>query len=708
MRPPEITSLLARVRGTLRSLAILYGAGRLLLLGAACVAGLFVLDYALSLPAGVRIVLLGVALVLVLTTAWDRLLRPATAPLPDAEIAARLEARHPDLHDRLLTAVSLSREGGLDPRESSDLARAAIEEAREVLPRLDPARALPGRRARHAAAIGALAAGLLLAAGGLRPELAGIFLRRVWGAEVSWPQRTTLVVLSPDARRSAVARGSRLRIEVRASGVVPSRGTLLTDFGTGGRSEPTRMAREGEDLFVHEIAAVPGDFTFEVEAGDARTGTYSVRALTAPQLDEVRLFLDFPEHTRMKDTPEGSPASDGNVVAPVGTKVRFEGRANKPLAEARLDGEAWVAQALALDPAGLSVAGRFEVAQDGNYTVRLVDRDGLRGQAPHRYSVRATPDRSPRVRPISPASDRSVTRLAVLPLAADVSDDFGVAEARAVFRLVKAAGAESLIGVLPLPVPHEPDGFGPASVRTEAPWDLGAVTVRDSPKDPPRPLRVGDVLELTLEALDHRPGSPNAGRSRPFTLSIVSPEDLERIIADALQRLRESVYVALDDQKRALRLAESAAAGPTDTERDRDAVNAQRQAARKAGDLAGELERRVEEVAVNRLGDPAYRAALEEMRDLARRAGRDRSARAVESLERARLASGEARRAGLAEARELQAGSVGDLEELLARMERWEKLADVLYALRRIHDDQEKARNDLLNYLREKLGGGGK
>lgn len=137
-------------------------------------------------------------------------------------------------------------------------------------------------------------------------------------------------------------------------------------------------------------------------------------------------------------------------------------------------------------------------------------------------------------------------------------------------------------------------------------------------------------------------------------------------------------------------------------------MNAQRQAARKAGDLAGELERRVEEVAVNRLGDPAYRAALEEMRDLARRAGRDRSARAVESLERARLASGEARRAGLAEARELQAGSVGDLEELLARMERWEKLADVLYALRRIHDDQEKARNDLLNYLREKLGGGGK
>ena len=83
----------------------------------------------------------------------------------------------------------------------------------------------------------------------------------------------------------------------------------------------------------------------------------------------------------------------------------------------------------------------------------------------------------------------------------------------------------------------------------------------------------------------------------------------------------------------------------------------------------------------------------------------EHAARAAEHLEAARRVEGVERRRVLGAARESQARAAGLLAELLARLERWKELADVLWGLRRIKERQEQLRSGVLGHLKETGGG---
>jgi hypothetical protein len=702
-----VAHLLRGLRSRLRAQLVLLGAGRWLALAAAALAVMFALDWSLVLPAPVRLVLLALAAAALGAGAWRWLLRPAGAALPDVELAHRLEASHPGLADRLLSAVAFTRAGGVDPLESPMLAARAVADAEAAVRGVRPAAAAPGRRARRTALLGLGAAGLVAAAGAANPELVGIWARRALGADLSWPRRTQLEVLRPAARESVVARGEPLEIRVRATGAVPARATLVLTLREGDSRSEVRLARDGADAFAYDLASVPGDLSFYVEAGDGRTSTYTVHALIPPQLESIQTWLEPPPHTRVPRTATDAPIPDGNVRAPAGTQVRLVAKATKALREARLEMAGGTAQALAPGPDGRTLETRFEVAEDATYVIALLDTDGLRGRTPYRFHIRAVLDRPPALRAVFPSGDRSFTPQAVLPLALEATDDYGVAALRATVASHHAAAGDGNGAIVSLPVAREADGFGPTSARATAALDLATMGVREKPDAAPRPLQAGDTLHLVFEAEDHRPlPSPNVTRSRDFALSIVSSEQLEKAVTERLNRMRDLVRTAQADQDDAARSTEALPREATPAP-EADAVARQRQAQRRAGEVADEMTRILEEATVNRLGDPAWRTGLGELGTLANRVAREQAPAATRALDEMRGLRGEGRATAIAAAREAQLGAVTTLADLLARLERWEALADILWAVRRVRDGQESLKDRVLDQLRQRVGGEG-
>lgn len=689
-RPPEIGAALHRLRGAFRRLLVLHGAGRLLVLATGSVLLLFALDFVLVLPAPVRVLLLFATLGVMGSSAWRWLFRPVSRPLPDIELAHRIEASHPELRDKLLAAVAFTSGGGTDPRESGALIERTIADARAAIATVDPGRAAPSGRAVRLAAAGVGAVALLAVLGGLDPALTGIWLQRAYGADVRWPQRTHLTMVLPQERETVVARGSSLTVKVEAGGdYIPSRAVLHIDYGGTVGATEVRLARETDGSFTHEFVSIGGPFEFFVTAGDGRTDVYKVLARISPELEQLQAWLTHPPYTRIEDTPLDAPLPDGNVRAPVGTVVKLQGRTNKPVAEGLLLIAGDRTEPLTVSPDGRTVSADLTLVENTQYVVRLVDAEGLEGVSPFRYRLRAVPDRSPAIRSVFPSSDRSVTPVAELPLACDVNDDYGIATVRAVFGLLNVGSGTGPTAGLDAVVEPEADGFGRQAEQALMKLDLATLAVREAEGEPTRPLRIGDRLRVWFESTDHRPGEPNVSRSREFTIAIEAPETLERLLGEELARIRDLVKVTRVEQENALRDTEQLG-GDRNVTAESDVVRKQRQVGRRAANLLMLFQRATETAEINRLGDPTYRAGLQEMAESARVIAEETTPKASQELESARRADGVERRRWLAGAREAQAKTGGLLAELLNRLERWEELADVIWGLRRIYDKEQR------------------
>ena len=79
------------------------------------------------------------------------------------------------------------------------------------------------------------------------------------------------------------------------------------------------------------------------------------------------------------------------------------------------------------------LTGSLEIAENGSYRVALADADGMNSRGDTEYFIRILDDRPPEVHVVRPASDRRVTRLEEVEIAAEAEDDFGVAALELVY-----------------------------------------------------------------------------------------------------------------------------------------------------------------------------------------------------------------------------------------------------------------------------------
>jgi hypothetical protein len=187
---------------------------------------------------------------------------------------------------------------------------------------------------------------------------------------------------------------------------------------------------------------------------------------------------------------------------------------------------------------GSRLEGSFTVTVSGDYRFTLESEEGFVNETPSRYRVIALPDRPPRIAIKAPGPTEECTRSADVGVEGTMSDDWGLAEARCVYRIKK---------------PEERDP-GP-----EAAFDL---TVEKGAREASLafPLRIGQLpvvegsqILWRVEAVD---AADNIASSAEQAIVIVRPEDLRDILFDRFNTVRDELRNLAEIQDRAaLRLA---------------------------------------------------------------------------------------------------------------------------------------------------------
>ncbi len=414
-----VWSLLGRVRRRWLSSA-LAGATARAALGASAVVALGVAIEWAGAPVGMTLLALGASAVAgsLLVVGW--MLWPLRARPSNRRVARFIEEHRPDLEDRLVSAV----EGCEGDEPSGAFQHLLVADAARRAPEIDPATIVRSEGLRAAlvkagAAVAVLALVLFLAR-----DSAGRAVQVLW--LYAFPTSVALEVTPGHAR---VPTGEPLRIEARLTGGPGSTGGAIPvlTIDDGGEIRLADMRRSGEG-FDFEIAAIAGDFTYRVSAGNTQSAVYRVEALRPPTVERIDVHYQYPAFTGLAPRVE---EDGGDIYAPAGTTARVVVHLDKPVDSGVLTLQGGREVVFTGDADVLEAS--LDVTDDGSYRVALVDLDGLTNPGDTEYFIRIMNDRPPEVRIVRPGSDRQITSLEEVVIEARADDDYGIARFELVY-----------------------------------------------------------------------------------------------------------------------------------------------------------------------------------------------------------------------------------------------------------------------------------
>lgn len=741
--PGPIRQKLSSARVRLRGVDIALGLARAVLAASVALIVLFMLDTGLEPP---LYVLRAFALFMGLLAAAAMtvfLSKPIRRPLTDDDVALLVEREHPELRDALVSTVQLSRQlDAPDLYTSRALIRSTIERTARQAEALDFGRVV---RTGPLVPLWVLIASFI-ALGGLLmqnptvAEYASVFFRRVVKGDVTaaYPKLVKLNVLL-EGMDVAVAKGDDLTVDIRVEEGAHLLDKLVvkTSFGGDAALEEREVRSADGFLYRKTYQNITDGFTFwvEDEAHDVVTPPYRVRVVQRPRVEGYEFFLRYPEYT-------GKPAeavTQPDLQVPVGTEVTYLVVANKALDEAALKleyerprqargqpeadpaqaedgpkpvfladagaaalaaggeweavGPALARQKLSVDADGRRVlVGRFRVSKDVRFHYYLLSKepDGRgysNGAKPVVFSVTALQDQRPTVNIPVPGRRKQVTPTAKLPLVIEGKDDYGI-DALELRLQAERPGEASPRGQEKLPLALA--GGSPKQVKVE--WQLDIADLR---------LQPGDLLNYLAVATDHNVDEAlRTAESRRFEVQVVRPEDLERILQDRLQALKERLEAAAREETE-LKTATQAFTGelgPKDVLTDDDKRRLQRldqdqrRVTVRLDDVLTELQDIAAERALNRLDDAAAAALVEDLSTAVRDLAKERSPLISRELEDARAVTrlDDRVRTRLARVPDLQQQLIDAITALAARIGKWGDFTEVLQELRDLYRGEER------------------
>lgn len=653
--PRRSLEALQRLRSRIQQAFLLDGGvtlAGLLLLG---LAGSFVVDYFLVLPAGVRGVFLASAGVLLAWGFRRRIALPLSLKVSDQDLANLVERANPQLGQELITAIELTRADSstadhVSPALVDNVVRSVEAKIDGVL--LDSVFVLGRLKKKAALAIGGAVLALVLAA--FNMDLVGIwFSRNVLLSSQRWPKSIQLELVRP-VPPVRVAVGDALELEVRVRRGLPAK--VVVEYFTASRQTHTDVLTEvAPGIFQQTIGNVSRPFSFRVRGGDDELDLVDVDVRIRPRIEmsSMRLWCEYPAYTGLEKTLEDEPLRFGNLKVPTGTRVSYRMGANVPLAraffvfrgmalaaapaskpeEAAEDLAPWPdagAEPLVVDATG-EFHGAFEVKESGQYYFQLEASDGFQSRRPDRFRVEAVPDQKPMVKILEPERpNEEVTAEARIPVRVAASDDYRVQKVvleGQYFVPGKDKGVEQFREFKRWSAANTPDG-----APDVAPPPDGARNPRQPVEDellvavaelatggdgPPRP---GGRFQFWAPAMD---SAGQTASSEEHSLLIVEKDDLLKILTDQLMLVRDQLKEVDRKQKSARKDLEEAQAklilvekiAATEASRLLRHGQDQRRVTQALEREAAELGRILARTLRNQVGDEAWRSWTTDVRD---------------------------------------------------------------------------------------------
>lgn len=555
MVPEIVQNRLAGLRRKVRSLITLEGLARIIVVLGLLVVLTFLFDWATPLPAALRLILTLLCAVILAATFWRSLIAPLAGRITSDQIAIAAERRFPDLNDKLISTIQLAR---LGPDEgffnSPEMVEALVKETEQDM--------------KHRKLSGVFGAGsvarfwilaILLVVGifafaATEPAFASLYLERYLTPFSSreWPKYNRLKVVE---LIQTVAKGDDVEIKVESVGRYhPSTVTIYSKFESQGGWEESLMLKYGTSSFKKIFENVNEAFWFYAEGGDARTERYRVEVKIRPHVEDLRLWLEFPDYTGLADTPTEKPVPTGNVRVPAGTVVKFAAASNNRLKRARLGGEgiepvegkdSWDSEEF---EEGTIFRGSFVARKTCHYTFELVDADGFDNFTNHKpvtYNLRVADDRPPSIKIIKPARNNMMTPNAILPLQIEIEDEYGIKDAVLKFYKIRESEdsevqEESVEFIDKEGKPLEVEGKKEVAFS----YDFSLE---------PLQAKIGDTVIYYVESSDYNDlGETQPGRSRRWKISIVTADELRRAYQDRLVRLKDRLKTIRRTQERSM------------------------------------------------------------------------------------------------------------------------------------------------------------
>ena len=401
------------------------------------------------------------------------------------------------------------------------------------------------------------------------------------------------------------SRGSDLVLlfDVPEGKKIPDRVELTYRLSNGrGYGRATCFAA-GERRFKHAIDDLLEDADFWVTAGDyTNREAYRVRVVEPPRIDSLVAECLYPEHTRRQklDDETGQPVRDlitaqgTQMSLPVETDFILRAKSNKPLVRARLqfgsheltltpteaslstrsaDGKADNVEKVSAEQAAkffdaerrefavpfvlselatsasrgraetlsTSLGKPFVMPPDVALRIFLEDTDDILGGEPARITIHGVADNAPIVHAELKGIGTSITRKAEIPVAALITDDYGIRDVRFEFQLDDKEPWEARS--LSRSPQAEPREFRLQS-RDDDPTERFEVLKMD--------LNVGQKLTLSVVAEDaDLLTGPHVARGQRFTFKVVSNEELLSVLYQRELNLRRRFEQIITEVKQA-------------------------------------------------------------------------------------------------------------------------------------------------------------
>jgi hypothetical protein len=416
-RLPTLRKRLAELRSGIVRQILAYGAGTVLGAASLWLCFAFLADWGLRVPHGLRVFHGFVLLFVIALFAWRDLFRPlARIPGPEG-LTLLFERAHPELRELLISAVQFQRAPAAgDPELVAGVVARAEARAAELHPRavIDP----EAPRARFLLGIGATLSLALLA--WQNPLHARIFLERLLGSTVAWPQRTHLTLdlpgLSADSLversealwRLRLARGTDLAVLVTAEGQVPDEVTVHFD---GGRDQVLNPS--GENVFRTLLRSCQEDLSFHVTGGDDvdELPRVEIEILEPPDVAGIAIAVRPPAYSTLPETLVFN--QDVDVLRGSELTVHVLPEPADAVGLVRLLPDD-VTRSLTPAPfpsenGGEPVPGvSFALTADKTigFRIELTDRNGLTNPEPGLFRVRVLEDRPPELSVLAPLARR--------------------------------------------------------------------------------------------------------------------------------------------------------------------------------------------------------------------------------------------------------------------------------------------------------------
>lgn len=491
-------------------------------------------------------------------------------------LARKIEAKHPALDGRLLTAVELdsSEEPGfIQERLLQQTIQHGLDHPWTSLVR---PRAMDAVQAVSLLAAGACVAVFLTApAAPVEPELAAGEISETVKLEGG-------VEVTPGD--TALEKGSSLLTMVRFTETVPATVEIVTG-NTPETEKRQLLTRSLQDpVFGGSVLDVQQDFRYRIEYDGQRTREFSVKVFEYPRLDRSDITLTYPTWTKF---PEKRTEDTRRASAVEGSTLRLDLQLNKPMASAVLKPRDPKAEAVTLQvdsTKAVATLTGFPMTVSQTYELILTDADQRANRTPDVFTFEVLPNQPPTIKLASPKGDQRPSALEELNFTGTVSDDFGVL---AWGMSISKGGGEPVIielgkdapAVTPQNFAHllrlEESGAQPDDLYS---WNVWADDI--GPDGKPRrtwtDLFFGEVRpfdEIFRQGEQAAGGEPPPGGGSGAAAQAAKLAELQKLIINATWKLQRSkapapadITLVRDSQNQALEQANEAAdEGSSDT-----------------------------------------------------------------------------------------------------------------------------------------------